>query len=98
MLLVCSLMRRPGDHSEGPNTRSHSELGREIPPRQWYCVSRRGRVGRRQVFPSDNPAQLLRGQTNPYPPRHVKHTGPAEPLNTAPQLPAQTLSRGGAAR
>jgi hypothetical protein len=41
---------RPGDHSEGPNTRSHSELGREIPLRQWYCVPRRGRVGRRQVF------------------------------------------------
>ncbi|CBS91013.1 protein of unknown function (plasmid) [Azospirillum lipoferum 4B] len=31
------------------NTRSHPELGREKPPRQWYCVLRRGRVGRRQV-------------------------------------------------
>ena len=40
---------RPGGHSEGPNTRSHPELGRENPPRPWYCVSRRGRVGRRQV-------------------------------------------------
>ena len=32
------------------NTRSHPELGRENPQRQWYCVLRRGRVGRRQVF------------------------------------------------
>ena len=34
----------------GANTRSHPELGRENPQRQWYCVLRRGRVGRRQVF------------------------------------------------
>ena len=33
----------------GARTRSHPELGRENPPRQWYCVLRRGRVGRRQV-------------------------------------------------
>ena len=31
-------------------TRSHSELGRENFQRQWYCVSRHGRVGRCQVF------------------------------------------------
>jgi hypothetical protein len=30
-------------------TRSHPELGRETLQRQWYCVLRRGRVGRRQV-------------------------------------------------
>jgi hypothetical protein len=30
-------------------TRSHSELGRETLQRQWYFVSRRGRVGRCQV-------------------------------------------------
>ena len=42
--------RRPGGHGEGPYTRSHPELGRENPQRQWYCVLRRGRVGRRQVF------------------------------------------------
>ena len=41
---------RPGDHSGGPNTRSHSELGRENLQRLWYFVLRRGRVGRRQVF------------------------------------------------
>ena len=36
----------------GARTRSHPELGRENPQRPWYCVSRRGRVGRRQVFQS----------------------------------------------
>ena len=40
---------RPGGHGEGPNTRSHPELGRENPLRQWYCTSRCGRVGRRQA-------------------------------------------------
>src|SRR5947208_16253592 len=39
----------PGGHSEGPNTRSHPELGRENPLRRWYCISRCGRVGRRQA-------------------------------------------------
>ena len=34
----------------GDCTRSHPELGRENPQRPWYCVLRRGRVGRRQVF------------------------------------------------
>jgi hypothetical protein len=33
----------------GGCTRSHSEHGRETPLRQWYFVSRRGRVGRCQV-------------------------------------------------
>ena len=33
----------------GAPTRSHSELGRENPLRQWYFVSRRGRVGRCQA-------------------------------------------------
>jgi hypothetical protein len=40
---------QPGGHSEGPNTRSHPELGRENPQRRWYCVLRRGRAGRRQA-------------------------------------------------
>jgi hypothetical protein len=39
----------------GAYTRSHPELGREIPQRPWYCVSRHGRVGRRQVFQSPPP-------------------------------------------
>ena len=42
--------RRSGGYGEGPNTRSHPELGREILQRQWYCVLRRGRVGRRRIF------------------------------------------------
>ena len=33
----------------GGRTRSHPEHGRETPQRRWYFVSRRGRVGRRQV-------------------------------------------------
>ena len=38
----------------GANTRSHPELGRENPQRRWYCVLRRGRVGRRQACKSRN--------------------------------------------
>jgi hypothetical protein len=34
----------------GVHTRSHPELGRENPQRRWYCVLRRGRVGRCQTF------------------------------------------------
>ncbi len=33
----------------GAPTRSHPELGRETPQRQWYCILRCGRVGRRQA-------------------------------------------------
>src|SRR6516162_4451673 len=51
---------RPGGHGEGPNTRSHPELGRENPLRRWYCTPRCGRVGRRQAR---NPPSLNR--TNP---------------------------------
>src|SRR6195952_5345938 len=36
----------------GAYTRSHPELGREMPQRPWYCVLRHGRVGRRQVLQS----------------------------------------------
>ncbi len=39
----------------GRRTRSHPELGRENPQRRWYCVLRRGRVGRRQVFDERKP-------------------------------------------
>jgi hypothetical protein len=66
-----ALPGRPGDHSEGPSTRSHSELGREIPPRQWYCVSRRGRVGRRQVFQ----AEPVPSSQRPAPRTAIPHTG-----------------------
>ena len=40
---------QPGGHGEGPDTRSHPELGRESPQRRWYCLLSRGRVGRCQV-------------------------------------------------
>ena len=49
-------LRWLGGHSEGQHTRSHPELGRENPQRQWYCVLRRGRVGRCQAFQADAPA------------------------------------------
>ena len=52
---TCHSRTGPGGHSEGQNTRSHPELGRENPQRQWYCVSRRGRVGRRQARPISLP-------------------------------------------
>ena len=42
-------LRRPGGHGGEKCTRSHPELGRETPQRQWYSVSRRGRVGRCQA-------------------------------------------------
>jgi hypothetical protein len=47
----------------GAYTRSHPELGREIPQRPWYCVSRHGRVGRRQVFQSTPLTPGNRGHT-----------------------------------
>ena len=45
------------------NTRSHPELGRENSQRRWYSVSRRGRVGRRQVFQSTHHPRLRAGTT-----------------------------------
>jgi hypothetical protein len=65
--------RRPGGHGEGPYTRSHPELGRENPQRQWYCVLRRGRVGRRQVFRTE--AGKTKPQSIPgHNPREQNHT------------------------
>src|SRR5437899_3033384 len=57
---IAGALGRPGGHGEGPNTRSHPELGRENPLRRWYCTSRCGRVGRRQarqapLSPSSSP-------------------------------------------
>src|SRR6266446_9502908 len=54
--LTTAALRWLGGHSEGQHTRSHPELGRENPQRQWYCVLRRGRVGRCQAFQADAPA------------------------------------------
>ena len=50
----------------GVHTRSHLELGRKSPQRQWYFVSRRGRVGR---------CQACKGQRN-IPPSHDHLTKP----------------------
>src|SRR5579859_592758 len=76
--VLCLPSRRPGGYGEGPNTRSHPELGREIPQRQWYCVLRRGRVGRRQVFKTEVSNQkILYTDTQPT------HTRP----NTHPSSP-----------
>ena len=63
---------RPGGHSEGQNTRSHPELGRENPQRRWYCASRRGRVGRRQAR-QNRPSQPTRQPAQPY--RGVEQPG-----------------------
>ncbi len=63
---------RPGGHSEGPNTRSHPELGRENPQRRWYCASRRGRVGRRQARQN-----APRSPLGPHP--QSGRSGPATP-------------------
>ena len=52
----------------GRRTRSHSEPGREMPQRQWYFVSRRGRVGRRQVCKRQN---ILKSRNH----RHQPMTG-----------------------
>ncbi len=61
------------------NTRSHPELGRENSQRRWYSVSRRGRVGRRQVFP-------MQGLPN---------AGPsAKPIRSNNAPPARTLIAG----
>ena len=40
----------------GTKTRSHPELGRQSPKRQWYCALRRGRVGRRQASKAPPPS------------------------------------------
>jgi hypothetical protein len=51
-----TVLCRPGGLRRGDKTRSHPELGRQTLQRQWYFVSRHGRVGRRQArkeqFPS----------------------------------------------
>ena len=58
----------------GARTRSHPELGRENPQRRWYCVSRRGRVGRRQVF------QTQGNQLTPIHRNHPINAGWSSPV------------------
>ena len=59
------VLRRPGGLSGVPRTRSHLELGRQTHQRPWYCVSRHGRVGRRQACPAQ--------ETPPFP--HTQRFG-----------------------
>ena len=75
---------QPGGHSEGHNTRSHPELGRENPQRRWYCRSSGGRAGRRQARQTPNPAPATRQPHQRSQPQPI-------PAHTAPP-------RGGAAR
>ena len=75
-------LRRPGGYGEGMNTRSHPELGRENPQRQWYCVLRRGRVGRRQVFTTQRPTNRPQKKTHSNPqslPPHTPSRGVEQP-------------------
>src|SRR3954464_9721595 len=51
------------------NTRSHPELGRENLQRRWYSVSRRGRVGRRQVFTIQSKSKASEQQSQAQPAR-----------------------------
>ena len=81
---------QPGGHSEGQNTRSHPELGRENPQRRWYCRSSGGRAGRRQA------------RQTPLHPRSPSAS--PDPSNNAPvprssrRRPPNPPPRGGAAR
>ena len=70
---------QPGGHSEGQNTRSHPELGRENPQRRWYCRSSGGRAGRRQARQTPlHPRAIARPlQQRPGPP--IKPAAPTKP-------------------
>ncbi len=83
---------QPGGHSEGQNTRSHPELGRENPQRRWYCRSSGGRAGRRQARqpPAPRPAA-----DHDQPPNHAKT--PQRPPGKGAG-PHTHPPRGGAAR
>jgi hypothetical protein len=60
----------------GCPTRPHSELGRETPPRPWYCVTTRGRVGRCQAIqqPCRPPATTNIPTRTPIPPPYPNGT------------------------
>ena len=116
--LLCSakqltVLGRPGGYGEGSNTRSHPELGRENPQRRWYCVLRRGRVGRRQVFqarisrfrkkaamrPTSRVAKAKRRKAQTPKKHHTipDHTLPAPQQAGKPPKQQNTITRGGAA-
>ena len=62
------------------NTRSHPELGRENSQRRWYSVSRRGRVGRRQVFPMQAAKRIRYSNVTP------PHAGWSSPRRREPTI------------
>jgi hypothetical protein len=72
--------------SRGAPTRSHPELGRENPQRPWYCASRHGRVGRRQVFQPIQIRPSTHCVPSPAPPRaqpkgtHTTNAGWSSPV------------------
>jgi hypothetical protein len=88
---------------QGDQTRSHPELGRQTPQRQWYFVSRRGRVGRRQackerIFGTNRPTREPR---RPRQTHRARHATPGSNPSSQPVLPPlhhPYLPRGGAAR
>src|SRR5215467_12439310 len=63
------------------NTRSHPELGRENSQRRWYSVSRRGRVGRRQVFQAQDTQNTSIRSDNPgHSPEQTHNAGWSSPV------------------
>jgi hypothetical protein len=85
---------------QGDQTRSHPELGRQTPQRQWYFVSRHGRVGRRQACKARITGKAqVRTTTN----RSVARPGPpagpsSSSLLKSPPLAAARISLRGAER
>ena len=89
---------------QGDKTRSHPELGRQTPQRQWYFVSRHGRVGRRQACKARN---ILITKSNARPRTQPRGVLPSRDRSTSERqagtspspLPLNPPSaRGGAAR
>src|SRR6266481_9796433 len=85
-------LRWLGGHSEGQHTRSHPELGRENPQRQWYCVLRRGRVGRCQAFKAEAPPAADTPIANPTALRIAKSTKGDQPKDPSQRKIAVALS------
>ncbi len=92
----------------GCPTRSHPELDRETPQRRWYCVLRRGRVGRRPALPAENRRQNIRNQQpgrtaapprRPLPASHTPTPKPSLTTKASPEPSASpTLASGSGSR
>ncbi len=85
----------------------HSELGREDPQRRWYCVLRRGRVGRRQVLQArGNQILIHNGEVRANEQRHGESCRRVseivavilDPLHPSSDIRRPILPRGGAVR